>query len=212
MKNSPNTLFVNLGASLLLLLVFASPIEPLLYPPITHAYLERQAAALQPAFRNDLEALADAPFYIIQTSINPESGSVSGQMRLRYTNTTGETLSELAFRLFPNAQTIYGGGSLSVEKVAQGAIALKTDLSEDRTVLRVQLRRPLSPGQSVWLDLTFNAQVPAQTGQGYGIFNRALGVLCLAGWYPVLAVYDGDWQTPPVPATGQWWMPTMGGR
>jgi aminopeptidase N len=52
------------------------------------------------------------------------------------------------------------------------------------------------------LALTFNAQVPAQTSQGYGIFNRALGVVALAGWYPVLAVYDGGWLTPPVPLTG----------
>ena len=134
--------------------------------------------------------------------IDPESGSVVGQMRLAYTNTTGETLTDLAFRLFPNAETIYGGGSLSVAGVEQAGTVLESKPSEDGTILHVRLARPLAPGGTAGLDLAFNAQVPSQTSQGYGVFNRALGVLCLAGWYPVLAAYGDDgWDTPPVPAS-----------
>jgi hypothetical protein len=166
-------------------------------------YLARQAAALRPAFRADLEALADAPRYSIEASIDPELGSVAGAMRLDYTNTSGETLTDLAFRLFPNSESIYGGGSLSVTSVARAGTPLESESSGDGTVLWVQLERPLAPGESLSLDLTFSAQVPARTSQGYGIFNRALGVLTLAGWYPLLAVYGDDgWDTPPVPATG----------
>jgi hypothetical protein len=167
------------------------------------AYLARQAAALQPAFRADLEALAAAPRYVIEAGIDPEGGSLAGRMRLDYANTTGQTLSELAFRLYPNAETIYGGGSLNVVGVEQAGTLLKSKLSADGTTLRVPLARPLAPGETVSLELSFSAQVPSRTGQGYGIFNRALGVLCLAGWYPVLAAYGDDgWDTPPVPATG----------
>jgi hypothetical protein len=228
--------FVNLWASLLLALFFAAPVEsrstPITspgysepiqiirsvgaggigMPPVGHSdsYLARQAAALRPAFRGDLERLADAPRYTIQASVDPESGSVSGEMRLDYTNTTGETLADLAFRLYPNAETIYGGGSLDVGRVAQGRTALRTDRSEDGTVLWARLQRPLEPGRRVQLALTFNAQVPAGTSQGYGIFNRALGVVALAGWYPVLAVYDGGWLTPPVPLTGDAMMAETG--
>jgi hypothetical protein len=164
--------------------------------------MEQQALALRPAFREDLELLADAPRYTIEAAVNPESGRVTGQMALRYTNTSGETLSELVFRLYPNAQTIYGGGSLTVESVAQGGTALDTDLSEDGTVLRARLQRPLKPGQIVSVDVTFSAQVPARTSQGYGIFNQDLGVLSLSGWYPVLAIYDDGWYTAPIPVTG----------
>ena len=172
-------------------------------PAASDAFLARQAAALRPAFRADLEALADAPRYTIEASIDPELGSVAGAMRLDYTNTTGETLTDLAFRLFPNAESIYGGGSLSVTSVARAGTPLESESSGDGTVLWVPLERPLAPGASLWLDLTFSAQVPARTSQGYGIFNRALGVLTLAGWYPLLAVYGEDgWDTPPVPATG----------
>jgi hypothetical protein len=106
------------------------------------------------------------------------------------------------FRLFPNAETIYGGGSLGVSRVARGEITLNTTPSEDRTVLYVPLEQPLKPGQSISVDLTFYTQVPEQTTQGYGILNRAMGVVSLAGWYPLLAVYQGGWQAPPVPATG----------
>ena len=201
-KNNSSALFLNLGASLALLLVLTSFVSPASYPPKSRAYMEQQALALRPAFRGDLESLADAPRYTIEAAVNPESGRVTGQMSLRYTNTNDETLSELVFRLYPNARTIYGGGSLTVESVAQGGIALDTDLSEDGTALRARLQHPLKPGQVVWVDTTFSAQVPARTSQGYGIFNQDLGVLSLSGWYPVLATYDDGWYTAPIPVTG----------
>jgi hypothetical protein len=200
---SPNSLRINRLASLSLLLMVMGTLAPAPNPSGAHAYLARQAAALRPAFRADLEALADAPRYTIQASIDPESGSLAGQMRLDYTNTTGETLREVTFRLFPNAKTIYGGGSLSVESVTAGGAPLKSEPSEDGTVLRIPLARPLAPAETLSMDLTFSAQVPRRTSQGYGIFNRSLGVLTLAGWYPILAIFDGDgWSTPPLPATG----------
>lgn len=172
-------------------------------PSPPDAYLARQAAAMRPAFRADLEALNDVPRYMIEVWIDPEGGNLVGRMRLDYTNTRNEALSELVFRLYPNAETIYGGGSLSVAGVEQAGTPLKGELSEDGTILRVGLGQPLAPEERVSLDLNFSAQVPSRTTQGYGIFNRALGVLCLAGWYPVLAVYGEDgWDTSPVPATG----------
>jgi len=166
-------------------------------------YLAGQAAALQPTFWADLDALANAPRYLIEAMIDPEGGNVAGRMRLDYVNTTGERLPELVFRLYPNAEAIYGGGSLSVAGVEQAGTSLAGELSEDVTILSVRLGQPLAPEESVSLDLSFSAQVPSRTSQGYGIFNRALGVLCLAGWYPVLAAYGDDgWDTSPVPDTG----------
>jgi hypothetical protein len=172
-------------------------------PAASDAYLARQAAALRPAFRADLEALADAPRYTIEASVDPELGSVAGVMQLDYINSSGEMLTDLVFRLLPNAESIYGGGSLSVTSAAAAGAPLESEPSEDGTVLWVQLEHPLAPGESLSLELTFSAQVPERTSQGYGIFNRALGALTLAGWYPLLAIHGEDgWDTPPVPATG----------
>jgi hypothetical protein len=200
-RRNPNRLLVNVGATLLLLVITSSLVGSRPYQSTNDAYLSRQAAALQPAFQSDLEHLATAPRYTLQATIDPQSGSVSGQMTLQFTNNTPDTLSELLFRLFPNATAIYGGGSLNVTGVTEEGASLKTTLSHDRTVLHVLLQHPLEPKQDISVDLAFNAQVPEHTTQGYGIFNRALGVTSLAGWYPLLAPYDNGWQAPSV-----WWV------
>jgi hypothetical protein len=200
-RKNPNRLLVNVGAMLLLPVMMFSLVGSRPYQSTSDAYLSRQAAALQPAFQSDLEHLANAPRYTLQATVDPQSGSVAGRMMLRFTNNTPDTLPELAFRLFPNATAIYGGGSLNVTGVTEGGASLKTTLSHDRTVLHVLLQHPLEPKKAISVELTFNAQVPEQSTQGYGIFNRALGVTSLAGWYPLLAPYNHGWQAPPV-----WWV------
>lgn len=201
-RDRPYLLLIGLGSSLILLLT-TSNLSGLSHSQLAiPVYLERQAAALQPAFHKDLDALSEAPRYTLTATVVPESGSVTGQMTVHYTNRSEAALSELIFRLYANAQTIYGGGSLTVGKVTQGKAELEMELSEDRTVLHVPLERPLERGQTVSLDLSFTAQVPSQSSQGYGIFNRVQGVLTLAGWYPVLTLYDGGWQSPPIPPVG----------
>lgn len=166
------------------------------------SYLERQARALQPAFRADLAALSQAPRYTLSASVDPKAGKLIGQMRVQYTNTTAQALSELVFRLLPNARTIYGGGNLTIVQATRGETALQIEPARDGTSLRLPLTQPLEPGQTISVDLSFKAQAPAGSGQGYGIFSRTQGSISLAGWYPVLAVYDGGWQTPPVPSVG----------
>ncbi len=170
--------------------------------PAAAAYLDRQAAALRPAFRGDVQALAQAPRYTIAATAVPTTGQVSGRVTVAYTNRTGGDLSDLAFRLYPNAAHVYGGGSLTVEEVTRDGAPLETSLSGDGTVLRVPLDPALEPGGVATVRLAFVGQVPRWSGRGYGIYNRARGVLSLAGWYPVLARHDGGWWTPPVPPVG----------
>jgi hypothetical protein len=166
------------------------------------AYVNRQTAAMRPIFRGNVQGLAQAPRYTIEATAVPTTGRVSGRMTIAYTNRTGVTLSDMAFRLYPNATSVYGGGSLSVTEVARAGTALETTLSQSDTVLEVPLDPALAPGGVVALDLTFTAQVPYGSSRGYGIYDRAAGVLSLAGWYPVLARYEGGWQTPPVIPVG----------
>lgn len=216
---APCLLLVGLGAITLIMVIAIGLAQPLPGPlaiatdPPTGAAtapassppadpVEQQAAALQPRFRSELNGLAQAPRYTIQASIDPRTGQVTGQMSVQYTHRGAQALTDLVLRLLPNAQAIYGGGSLSVEKVAQDGQSLQTTLAQGRTVLRVPLPQPLRPGQTITLSLTFRAQAPAGSGQGYGIFSRSQESLSLAGWYPVLAVYQDDWQTPPAPTVG----------
>ncbi len=164
----------------------------------TSAYLDRQASAMQPAFRGDLQALAQAPRYTIEADVAPDTGHVSGQMTVTYANQTGVTLSDLVFRLYPNATSVYGGGSLTVGEVTRDGTAVDVVQADDNTVLRVPLEPALEPGASVSVRITFTARVPYWSGRGYGIYNRARGVLSLAGWYPVLVRHAGGWRTPPI--------------
>ena len=164
--------------------------------------LEPQAAALLPGFREDLSKLGNVPQYHIKAEINPQDGNLSGEMNLIYTNTQEGPVSELVFRLYPNAKWVYGGGSLTVTQVTQSGNPVQVHFSEDGTTLRAPLSPVLQPSEATEIDMTFQDQVPAGTAGGYGIFSRTHGVLFLAGWYPVLAVYDHGWQTPDIPVVG----------
>ncbi len=186
--------------SLVLLTVFQT-IQPVRHAP-PEAYLARQATALQARYRHQLYAISDAPYYRLNATVDLQNARVDGQLRLRYTNTASRSLSELAFRLLPNARTIYGDGSLSVETVVQGSTALDFELSEDRTVMRVPLLRRLAPGHSVSVDISFATKLPIDDHRGYGMLNQTSRVTSLAGWYPILTVYKHGWQTPDIPEVG----------
>ncbi|GAB3932248.1 M1 family metallopeptidase [Larkinella terrae] len=58
--------------------------------------------------------------------------------------------------------------------------------SDDRTVIRVPLSQPLAPGQSITLDITFQAKLPqifARTGYSRDFF-------LVAQWFPKIGVYE----------------------
>jgi aminopeptidase N len=196
----PVRYFTGIVLSLLLLAVLQ---VTLVTPPTSASgYLAPQAAALRAPFRHHLAAIADAPFYHISATVDLESAGVDGRLNLRYTNASTELLSELVFWLLPNATTIYGGGSLSVESVTLGNEALDFELSEARTLMRVPLSRPLAPGQALSLDIKFTTQLPINTQRGYGILNQTSSVTSLAGWYPLLTAYRAGWRTADVPQVG----------
>ncbi|HEX6304096.1 MAG TPA: M1 family metallopeptidase [Anaerolineales bacterium] len=203
-EEKSNSRWLIFGSVLGLVLAIAALIylNPFTTPTGQATYLEKQTAAMRPEFHRDVRRLNTAPRYTLTASVNPEAGTLNGQMTLEFTNTTSESLSEIVLRLYPNASDIYGGGSLSVSRVTRGETPLETELSEGQTVLRIFLNSQLAPGQTVTIDLVFDAQIPLYNGQGYGIYSRARDVTTLAGWYPVLAPYRDGWITPPVPEVG----------
>jgi hypothetical protein len=170
--------------------------------PAKAAYLDRQARALRADSQYSMAALGDVPLYTIEAVLNTSTGTIEAVSQVEYTNRTGLPLSDLTFRLLPNAHSIYGGGGLTVDRVTRGEEQITVQLTQERTVMRVPLEPLLPPGQSTSVTIMFTAQVPVWTNRGYGIFNQARGVTLLAGWYPVLAVYDDGWQAPPVGSVG----------
>ncbi len=65
------------------------------------------------------------------------------------------------------------------------------------TILEVVLNQPIKSGESVTLEMNFDAQVPVQIRRS-GRNNKEGVALSMAQWYPKLAEYDFQgWHTPP---------------
>ena len=190
------------GALLLFLVGFFAWKQSITAPDLAQGFLQRQAAAMRPDHEAEWEGLTEIPRYQIRATVDPDSGEISGEMDLRFTNLSQDEIGQLAFRLYPNASSIYGGGSLTVTQATLAGNPLVQQTQQEGTVANIQLPQALPPGGSLEVSLAFQGQVPAGFSQGYGIFNRSRGVLTLAGWYPVLAPYAHGWLTPAVPLVG----------
>jgi hypothetical protein len=70
--------------------------------------------------------------------------------------------------------------------------------------MEILLDEPLEAEGHLTIKFNFEGNVPVDfEGGGYGIFNLKNGVISLAGWYPILAVYDDEgWNIDPVSPIG----------
>lgn len=150
---------------------------------------------LLPEPRDEVEAELDATLsrYEIVARLDPATGTIAGQEGVEFVNTTGAPLTEVYFRLFPNAY-YYGEGALTVADATADGDPVAAELSVEETVLRVPLAEPLADGERVEIAFSFVATVPADTTGSYGIFSRATaaGTWILADWYPILAGWEPD--------------------
>lgn len=166
-----------------------------------------QAVALLPPARALLPALIALTQYTIGVNVEYARRSFQGHVRVDYTNTEQVPLDRLYFRLFPNGGGPYGNGSLSVSRVSVNGQRAQTALSLHDTVLEVRLRHTLAPGEQVQVALDFTGVISEDFGTpeatGYGIYKHTGSVITLAGWYPVLAVFDEEgWNLDPVFTVG----------
>ena len=141
------------------------------------------------------KSLDNAPRYTISADIDVANLTFTGHSSVRYTNQVDSPLDRLYFRLIPNGQGSYGNGRLDVTKALVDGKPTSTQLSQEDTVLEIELAERLLRGQHVQIDLDFNGQIPVDFGgqktpAGYGIYNYSDHVLAMADWYPILAVYD----------------------
>jgi len=152
--------------------------------------------------------LQGAPRYTLDLVIDYESHSFEGQERLDYTNAEDVALDRLYLRLLPNGGKSYGDGSLSVSDILVDGQPARTKLSLADSVLEVELPQAIAPGERIQIEMIFRGEAPIDFGDGngdtgYGIYNLSQGVLALANWYPILAVYDDQgWNLDPVSDMG----------
>lgn len=160
---------------------------------------------LKPDFGDDVDLVPNAPHYFIEAMlIADEIPLITGIERVRYTNNTGVMLSEIYFRLYPNLPTY--GGTLNVNRVLLDGQVISPTLQVENSALRIPLATPLAPGEVADLSLWFQATMPTQVQvgtAGVGVYGFYEGVYDLAGFYPVLAVYDQQgWNLNVSPAFG----------
>ncbi len=152
----------------------------------------------------------------MEASFDPAERRITGHERLRWRNTSSVPVSELQFHLYLNAfannRTTFvteSGGQLRgvtipkdkwawVEvtsmRTADGAdlkageqfIQPDDGNPDDRTVACYPLPTPLAPGESVELDIAYDAQLPGVFARNGVQNDYALG----GQWFPKIAVFE----------------------
>jgi peptidase M1-like protein len=167
--------------------------------------------------------------YDLHATLDTAAKAVSGEMTLRYTNNSPDTLffvwlqtEQNAFRsnslnalIFPQnsrfgARAFEGGYTFTrTEQVLAGAPgkARKVALTvrDNETVLKVNLAEPLAPGRTATLEFAYRFLVPEHGADRMG---RDGALYEIAQWYPRVSVYDDirGWNTEPYLGQGEFYL------
>jgi hypothetical protein len=155
--------------------VATSPVEP-----VVTAYQE-EVALVWDTF----------PRYELDLQLDDVQSTLSGTLTLTYPNVTGDTLTELPLRLYPNAG-YYGEGETSIDAIEIDGLSIAPRYDESGTVLFLDLPTPLLAGGTLTATIAFTTVIPRNSDGSYGILNHDLASerFVLADWYPVVAGRD----------------------
>ncbi len=175
--------------------------------------------------------------YTIRAALDTGSHTVSGKETIRYTNHSPDSLRYVWFQTDQNiyrddsrggfinpadarwsARGFAGGYAITDLSAVRGAEPGHGDTPLRRaplatttngTMLRADLDRPLPPGGSVTMELSFSFQVPEHGSDRMGRQHFPAGWLYeIAEWYPRLAVYDDvrGWNTEQYLGQGEFYL------
>ena len=143
-----------------------------------------------------LKDLSTASTYYISLEIAQDLISpIEGHQVVRYVNNEDQPLNQIYFRLYPNFQ----GGRIEVSHLTLDGGPMIPSLESQDTSLRVDLNRPLQPGDSLVMEMDFELSIPTEMGGNYGLYGYFEDVLVLDTFYPMIPAYDENgWysQTP----------------
>jgi hypothetical protein len=178
-------------------------------PQATAAYDPETLHVIKPDLRQEIAATLPAgmtEYDIVLTFPDTSTGrELRGDMTVAFTNTTGETLTEIPFRLYANSAT-EGNDAVTLDTISVDGEPATAALSESNSVAMIPLLQPLAAGATTEIAVTFTTNVPEDDPAHYGIFNyaTATGTWSLAHWYPVVAGRDpdGGWMLDPTSLNG----------
>ncbi|WP_350445941.1 M1 family metallopeptidase [Anaeromonas gelatinilytica] len=156
--------------------------------------------------------------YNIDIEFDPEEKIYTGNQEVKYINNEKETLENVYFHIYPNtfkdketAPFLFGdydsaypngfeAGYIDIKNVLiNGDEVNYTILGEGKTILKLDLKEKLEPGEKINIEMEYTAKLPsAQDRFGYGDKTYNFG-----NWYPIAAVYDDDgWNLDPYYSIG----------
>lgn len=131
--------------------------------------------------------------YDIQVKLFPELNRLEAYEQITYYNNSPDTLRDLFFHLYmntfkaPENDRVDHKNSGYVEIVSvRDRLNRELTFRIEGTVMKLELRRPLSPADSLLLHIRFNTILPP-AGDRFGYYGYHYDV---GNWYPVPAVYD----------------------
>ena len=165
--------------------------------------------------------------YRIEARLDTLDHSVKGKERIRYTNNSPDTLTYVWLQLdqdifaansinrrAPPPPLLFAGAPFEMAVTGPpGGFALDSLRLNGQpastyhwdTMLRIDLPRPLAPGDTVQISMTFGFTVPVNGAARMGRDGRLYEV---AQWYPRLAVFDdvNGWNTLPYAGAGEFYL------
>jgi Peptidase family M1 domain len=169
--------------------------------------------------------------YDLNGTLDTATKTLHGQMTLRYTNNSPDTLRYIwvqteqnafkpnslnSFIFAPDsrfgAKNFEGGDMIEHFEQVLGAAGPKTParrvkspLRDNETVTKVDLAEPLAPGKTATFDVAWHFLIPEHGADRMG---RDGALYELAQWYPRLNVYDDvrGWNTEPYLGQGEFYL------
>lgn len=129
---------------------------------------------------------------------------LDGAVSVKYTNTTGETLDAIPFRLYANSPD--QPETLTISDISVDGQGAEGQLSVDNSVFTLPMDRTLAPGDQTRIQIDFTINVPIDDPAHYGILNYSTenSTTVMAHWYPMVAGRDPNtgWMLKPVSQFG----------
>lgn len=160
--------------------------------PIDWEDITPYKANLRASEQSTLLQMAGAPQYRIHLKIDETLQKIVGEQEVLYTNQESIPLDRLIFRIYP----ALFGSTVEITDTQINGEDVPVSITGLSSVLAIPLKSPLEPGNAVVVSLHFAYSMPADAASNYNIFSSSDGLLTLAHFYPMLAVYDNlGWHT-----------------
>ncbi|NOX61681.1 MAG: M1 family metallopeptidase [Chloroflexi bacterium] len=157
------------------------------------------AVGLTPSEQGALASRGNASVYHIALRLSDDLTRLEGREEVRYTNAEDVPLTELDFRLFPNL----ANGKSEITNLAVNGKPVEPRYGLQDSLMVIPLEPALQPGEQVVVSMDFEVEVPTEPGGNYGTFALLDGILALAHFYPMIAVYDDEgWNVEIAPEIG----------